>query len=329
MRILLVKCFAFLSALLTFVLVIGRFDNLDMKVSKNENILKLHCKYFYDSLDILFVGNSYTYSGVDMNAFDSTSLRAFNLGIATAGPYFYELIISEYLREIRKKPKAILLLVSPTSFSSKSDNFVAYPIHRYLNNPYSNEQIIFRYKLYKSYKDLLGKSFNKGLKNLAYRLARGYTDDENCAAMDVNKGYIPSDSVNNLRTIKQTETLYMSFKNDIFDKNKGKYLLSLARSLTDKGIQVVFYNLPTNSLINYFDAKFLREYTDYLTYLSRNYTYIPTRLPSDDKYFRNIDHLNSTGAKRVTRELLMKFCKNFSTSNTCYPLECRASELSE
>lgn len=59
-----------LMFVITFIVIIfilggvASFDNLDRKTADNNNIVSLQNKAKYDSLDVLFVGNSYCYSGI-------------------------------------------------------------------------------------------------------------------------------------------------------------------------------------------------------------------------------------------------------------------------
>jgi hypothetical protein len=247
-----------------------------------------------------------------MGLIDSVSLNAFNLGIATAGPFFYELVISDYLKEIKRKPKFVFLLVSPISFSNKADNFVAYPIHRYLNSPYSNELLVLKYNCFQVYLELLHKSFKKGFENLLNYGNSSKQLPNSCDKLQVSKGFIASDSVNTEKVVQRTEHLYKNMADEAFDEAKAQYLLRIADSLNNQQIKVIFYTLPTNSLFIYFNKKFLDSYSAFVAKLQTNYSFITTDLPEDDKYFRNIDHLNSLGAEAVTSELLEKFLNGVS-----------------
>ena len=75
--------FGLIILFLPSALFISGFDNLDKDTSENHNIISLQSKSSYDSLDILFIGNSYCYSAIDTYILDSQSISSFNLGIAT------------------------------------------------------------------------------------------------------------------------------------------------------------------------------------------------------------------------------------------------------
>jgi hypothetical protein len=308
MRSFILKALLFSAFLAIPILLISKLDNFDRQSSKNENIVKLRCKSTYDNVDMLFIGNSYTYSGLDVTLFDSASVKAFNLGIATAGPYFYELIINDYLNSTRQKPKVIFLLVSPMSFSSKADNFVSYPIHRYLDSPYSNEYLILKYLPVKTYVDLLSKSFKKGFENLLKFRTLRQKESQGCDRLMKTKGFIPSITTNNVEVVKKTEYLYNDLRDDHFEKKKGQFLLDLAEALKAQNIKVVFYSLPTNLLPGYFNESYMNDYDTYVGEIQAS-EFISADLPVNNQYFRNIDHLNSFGAKLVTHDILQQIQK--------------------
>ena len=139
------------SAIIASIIsVFGKYDNTDRYTSKNPNIYRLNIVSNYDNLDILFLGNSHCYSGIIPRMLDSIGVNSYNLGIATAGISFYEIIINDYLLNVNTPPQNIFIYLGPLTFSSKSDNYIKYPIHRYLDNPISNIEVVLNYKLYKN-----------------------------------------------------------------------------------------------------------------------------------------------------------------------------------
>jgi hypothetical protein len=297
------QLFLFLASLAVPFLIVGRCDNADVDTSQNENIARLKCKSRFDSLDFLFIGNSYTYSGIDPGLFDSLMIRTFNFGIATAGPSFYELMIQDYLAQVKQKPKVICLLVSPTSFSSKADNFVAYPIHRYLSRSYANEWLVIRLCQPGIYPDLAIKSFKKGFSNLTeIGFSKPHADVASCDLK--RKGFVQSDSIVNERTIRTTRHLYSDLGKSPFDDKKAEQLLAIGDQLEKDGCRVIYYSLPVNHLTDYFSTDFLKDYNDFLNRLNSHAKLITIDLPAEPGFYRNIDHLNSFGARIVTKKLI-------------------------
>jgi hypothetical protein len=298
-----IRLFLFMASLAVPFLIVSQYDNADADTSKNENIVRLKCKSRFDSLDFLFIGNSYTYSGIDPGLFDSLMIRTFNFGIATAGPSFYQLMIRDYLDEIKQKPKVVCLLVSPTSFSSKADNFVAYPIHRYLSRSYSNEWLVIHSAHLGIYPDLAMKSFKKGYSNIT-EIGALQQRAEFASCNIKNSGFVQSDSVVNEGTIKRTAHLYKDLGKSPFYPKKAEQLLAIGDQLEQNGCRVIYYSLPVNHLTDYFSADFLKDYNDFLSKLKGHAKFISIDLPAEPRYYRNIDHLNSFGARIVTKKLI-------------------------
>lgn len=306
MRKFILLTFLFLFIPLFVICFLAHFDNADKDFNSNSNIISLQKKASFDSLDILFVGNSYCYSGIQPSLFDSLGISTFNLGIATAGPVFYELIIRDYLNSVQRKPKFIFLLLSPMTFSGKADNFLAYPIHRYLNASFSNLEIAFKYNRMSDLPVLYRKSLKKGITNL---LKKGppidYTDFYRF------KGFLPDSQTVTKEIIEKDEHEYTSFAKDKFQDEKTNSLLGIINELELKGIQVVLFELPTHLLESYFNQDYLKEYESAIKNLGKQNTVLKidrSSFTSDD--FRNIDHLNSRGSELATLMLLDEIQKH-------------------
>ena len=233
-------------------MIISNYDNEDLHASDNHNIISLQTKSNYDSLDILFVGNSYCYSSINTNIIDSFNISSYNLGIATAGVEFYELIINDYFNNITTPPKYVLILISIPTFSHVSDNFSSYPIHRYLEQPKSNFEIAFHFNRYDELLSMYKKSLFKGIQNIRKKKS---TDIKTKKIN--NKGYVPSNDVVNNKVISETEYLYLSLKNDIFYESKVEHLLEIESNIESKGSKVIFFELPANIIENYYSSNYL------------------------------------------------------------------------
>ncbi|MBN1183223.1 MAG: hypothetical protein JXB49_13095 [Bacteroidales bacterium] len=299
-RNLIVFLIGFISIIVLPVLLVSKYDNLDKWTSENHNIIRLQTMSSYDSLDVLFVGNSYCYSSINTNYLDSLNILSFNLGIATAGVQFYDLVINDYYDNISLAPKMVFLLITPMTFSSESDNFNAYPIHRYLENEKSNLEVAFKFNRLGKVISMYKKSFKKGLVNILTNKKKFQEKSR------LNyKGFFPSNEVFTPENIPSYEHLYLPLKKDIFNKSKLKYLLDVAKIIKQRGSEVVFFELPTNQLDNYFNTQFLSEYKDGINYINKSFEFIsldPALFCEND--YRNIDHMNSSGANIATEELI-------------------------
>lgn len=291
--------FSILALMAVAVSFIGRFDNLNAAVSDNGNIKRIRQKSNFDNLDILFVGNSYCYSGINPEFFDSLNVQTYNLGIPTAGPYIYELVVNDYLKEVKHLPKKILFLISPMTFSSKADNFPAYPIHRYLSEPLSNEGLVLKYGILDQYINLSKKSLEKGIETL-----RGGIITAAQISPIERKGYSPSEVIVNDSIVKRSESLYSSLAKDKLDQDYCDYLFKLCDEIQAKNIELSFFELPTNKLSNYFSDEYLKNYEELLDSVNQKYGLYRIQPSLTDHHYRNIDHLNANGANICTPELI-------------------------
>lgn len=300
LKYLLIKVLVFLLLPILPVYFLSKYDNTDKLYNQDNNIVSLQNKSKFDSLDILFIGNSYCYSGIIPAYFDSIDLKTFNLGIATAGPFFYEILINDYLANCKKKPKSIYLLISPTTFSLMSDNFLAYPIHRYLENSISNEAATLKYDLYDSYLEMLQKSIKKGYNN--FFLKKNVIEKKD--NLFNNKGFVKVTDTCTDEIIKSTQKLYFPLTNDIFSKKKFNYLLNYAAKFKSQNIEIVFFDLPTNKLQSYINPTFIEEYNKEKNNLRKQFKFISIDSSIASSSFRNIDHLNFNGAKWATKKII-------------------------
>lgn len=279
----------------TFILIpffiISSFDNLDKFSNNNSNVQKFVNSSSKDSLDILFIGNSYCSAGVDSELLDSLELKIFNFGIATSGVIFYDLIVKDFLLGVNKKPKYIFILLSPTTFSSKSDFFSTYPVNRYLNEPINNFSLLLNYPI-RNYAQLLKTSFKKGIKNLINSKA-----ENNQVPLNIGLK----------RNINKNKKMYEVFRDDKFDEGKLNQLKKTIFYLNSKNINVCFFQIPTNELTYYFNDSYLKKYNLLVDSLKKDFcTIIIESEGFDQSYFTDIDHLNRKGAKKVTQSIYEK-----------------------
>ncbi|MCZ4407287.1 hypothetical protein O3Q51_00595 [Cryomorphaceae bacterium 1068] len=295
----LLKTLAFTGIVLITLRIIGTADNTHAAVSANQNIKRLQLAAQFDSLDILFVGNSYAYSSIIPASFDHEGFHTFNLGTASAGPFFYEIITHDYLETCSQKPKTIALTISPITFSILSDNFETYPIHRYLHKPIQNEAIAIEEGSPILYFQLLGKSAEKAAQNLRDGDATGSSKE-----VISPRGFYSSDELYNDSIYAFTHHFYLPLKEDFFDNNKAERLKSFIGSLNEKGIKVVLIEMPTNRLRDFISAEFMTDYAQFKKTLAAQYPIINFSGELTEHDYRNIDHMNVNGAKKFSQFLL-------------------------
>lgn len=302
MKKFIIKFLLFLVLLGGVVYLFARFDNLDKKWNSDHNVLKVVNMSHFDSLHILFLGNSYCYSSIYSPLFDSLHIKTFNLGVATSGPRYCELLFDDYISSVKKKPDTVMLLVSPMSFSTQADDWENYPIHRYLNKPESNEEVALKYGSIKDYPVMVFNSLRKGLNNL---IARG----KNIDSKELNKiyefrGLFVDSTVTSDDLEKSISPLFTPLLKDHFDEESAQLMSNLAHKIKAMGITVIFFEVPTNHLNNYFSPDFLNSYESYCNKISKDYPLLRNGLHLTTSYFRNIDHTNTQGAYQFTSYLI-------------------------
>lgn len=319
---LLIRVSVLLILILVTVFVFSKFDNR-LKNETNPNILRIHNSIGYDSLDYLFIGSSYTYSSINTYYFDSAGIKTYNLGVATAGPYFYEIIINDYLKKSKCKPKCIVMDLSLLTCSDKSDNWISYPVHRYLNYPVSNEYITQKFSVYKDYLSIMQKSFSKGIANFFYSdfLFNFFDDEINTLSEEyirINdfKGFEKISDTLDENIITKENHIFNKFNNAEFNHNKADKLLNLINSIVKDNINVCIIQIPTNYLYTYFPENYINEFDKLCQQIrnNKNVTFIvpDSTLKLSEKNYRNADHMNFSGANIYTRFLFdkLKFNKN-------------------
>ncbi len=284
--------------LLSFIIIkgIGFFDNIDKRTHNNHNIYKLNEIENTKTLDILFIGNSYCYSGINNMLFDSLGLETYNMSISTAGPIFYSIIYNNAIIVIENAPKRIFVLISPITFSEKSDNFITYPVHRYLFEPIKNEELVINYNLYDKYIELSFNSFTKAVSNI-FNFGEKHRESS-------YKGFVPSDKVTNTESENKKKYIYRSFKKEQITKQRIERFTEFIRSIDNKDNEITIFQLPSERISRFFNNEYISAYDSIINQLSTEYKFINIDTVLDNSFYRNIDHLNSKGANIVTRNLI-------------------------
>jgi hypothetical protein len=315
MKKFILKVSYFILILLILFFMLSFFDNIDGNWNVDHNVLKLQNMLNMSEPDIVFVGNSYCYNGIIPRIFEKEGLKAVNLGIATAGPAFMELVIFDYLPNLESPPVALLFLISPITFSESSDNFGVYPIHRYLNNPKTHFTIIREYNYLGNPIGLLKYSVKKGFRNMIslpmlWGTQKRYL--KNVDGLIQQQGFFNVGKNNfSEKEYLRTKNLYEHFENSIIDTMKVTRLKALVEGISDRGIAVIFVELPDNRLREFFNWNYLDKYEYILSEFRENFKVFSIDTLLDSTHYQNMDHLNSKGAEFVSNHL-MKLIKQDS-----------------
>jgi hypothetical protein len=198
------------------------------------------------------------------------------------------------------------------TFTSKSDNFNAYPIHRYLENEKSHIELAQQFNKGKDLVVLHKQSIEKFIGFLPkWKQLKGKIDNR-----QNNKGFKPSLKIVDNKTIKKEQYLYTPFQQETFNPKIIQDLLILSNKLEKKGSKVIFFELPTYLLEEYFNQDFLAEYKKGLKKLQSQFPLISVdRKLFNSSHYRNIDHMNNKGAYITTMEILNQLKRKLGKSS--------------
>ncbi len=97
MRLFIIKTAVFVFGFLLCIKLIGLLDTSAVN-DQQFDLSRLKNSIRFDSLDLLFLGSSYTYSSINPLIFEEAGYRCYNLGISGTGVYFTELILEDYFK---------------------------------------------------------------------------------------------------------------------------------------------------------------------------------------------------------------------------------------
>lgn len=287
-----------------FLRIPGYWDN---EKTNDPNVMRLRLANGFPNVDILILGNSHAYSGINPVLFDSIQKKALNYATAAAGPVAMKMVFDEYVIRSGTLPKSVLINISPSMFCNGSDVFEKYPIHRYLQTPISNENMLLNgYVGMSQYYKMTVKSFKRGCRNL-------YTGNEdeprsNSSVFEYS-GYVPRAGVYTDSLYDKNKSLYSSLKNQGFQDWKMNYFTDWINELISQGIKVFIHEIPSNRFHEFIHEKVLEEYYIYIEKLMKNEKvfWVPKANFIQESDFADMDHLNTEGATRYTHFLISYF----------------------
>ncbi len=238
-----------------------------------------------NSVDYLFIGNSYCYSGVNNVLFDSiTEKKSFNLGYATAGPVIVESMLEKVKLE---RIEEIIWVTSPADIINITDNSDAYPY--YLFNKV--DEIDYYLRGYYELADLL--SINQ--KRIHYYFADRERHTFNKRGL---KGEFTS-----YENKYSSDSSWFSNVVGVENVNKSKVKLLLKVVAANPNIILVVY--PYEKFANSFNPIVLATYKTVLDKLGKSGVRIIDANSTADlltrEDWRNFDHVNSRGARKLTK----------------------------
>lgn len=301
----------FLNSLVfvSIILFTSQFDNNKFISTNNFNAHKLNSARNTDSLDILLLGNSYCYSSFNSPLLDSNGYKTFNLGVATAGPKFTNMIIEDYMKNVRDVPRRVAIIMDPMFFSNMADNYSNFPLHRFLSKPISNIEMKMRYwtdfNLIESYRTSLRFALN------GFYQSTVKNDVAKKAILEKNKGFMPSDKTVSSKDHQKNNQLYSNLKESKINCETLLSFKRMLRKIEERGSIVILIKLPQTELYDYYSPKYIEKYNSFEAELYSKYLHleVPEKL-FDSTHYRNIDHMNTRGAEISTKILLEYLHRN-------------------
>lgn len=308
MKILFFKIIVFLILMAIVIRIPGCFDNTS---SKDENVARLALadRDEFKNVDILVLGNSHSYCGINPEVFVERQIGMLNYATAAAGPYAIKLCFDDYVARSGTKPKSVLINLSPAMFCEASDVFDQYPIHRYLKEPLTNEEMLMKgYVSMKQYFKLTTKSCTQGMKKFFITETLG---EKMTKSLFENAGYVPRKGLFTDSLDKANEKLYKAtLEKQEFDQEKARFFLDFIDGLIKENISVILHEIPSNRYNDFFNKEMMDEYSSFYIKLDFRKDLMlyeagmmqPTNW-TEQKLFADMDHLNIRGAQIYSRVL--------------------------
>ena len=214
------------------------------------------------------------------------------------------------------------MMISPIMFSSKSDLFYLYPIHRYLEKPLTNIGLVWSLNnfeiLFPLYKHSLEKVFNFFLLFVEYKLKEITNNSKkNDSGKFIQtksekfklKGFHKNMYKASSKEISFQQKNYNELSNEHFNLEKFKQFLEITEKIEKKGIDLTIFEVPTYSE-KCFSEKFISVYNISKSLLDYKIIEIDKNKFSFEN-FRDIDHMNDSGADIFTEEIIYFIKNNF------------------
>jgi hypothetical protein len=300
------KTVFFLSPLIVILLSIELFYRI---VPNNYLVKSQNIQERYDDIEVLVLGNSHTFYGLNPLFFDKPS---FNMSNISQTLYFDKLLFEKHFKNL-KKLKYVILNVEYTVLS-QLDNTSEDTWRKYYYEYYMDLQVPIISKL--DPKRCLISSIRNFSSNL--KLVKRYISEKTIVDCDENGFGLNYTKENRIPNIKEAAPFTIVKHEDNlqdFTKNICR-IQSIIDKCNTRGIRVIIVNMPVSSfyadglnqkkLNMIFDAcKLLEKNNSNVQYLN---LFKDPRFTADDFY--DPDHLHTEGAKKCSL-IMNQFIMNF------------------
>lgn len=304
--------------------LIGRLDNnlykkkyIDHNISRIKAFNKINN---LSKLDLLFIGSSHTYAGINTKLFDSAGYNSYSIGTNTASSSFISLLWKDCI-ENSPPPKAIVLDINPASFSNQADDFEGAPIYRYFKRPISNIDLLFSGIIgFNEFRRIEWHSFNLGVSQFFIKPDSIIIRDS-ILNMDSKKGFYPSNQLLNDSIFLNDSVGHIPLNTSPFLIDKEKKYVTLINTILCNNVRVIIHEIPCGKFTQFFSKSYLKSYNQFWNYLEADKRITVIRAGQnepefyDTKLYKDPHHLNLNGANKYSLWLINKFdkmkcCKN-------------------
>lgn len=269
-------------------------NNLIYSAGQGFMDLRLQEAASVEDVEVLIVGSSHAYRGIDPRLLDSKGIKAFNLGSSLQSPIQTELLLKKYLKQMN--PKVVLFEVGYKTFSS---NGVEGAVDLIVNSDPTDWDIIrmaFKLNDVTVYNSLAYTFFRKAILR---ETRQEYLSEHKAVDRYVRGGFVERKSVayaGPSEFSKQVQPV-----NPLQKKSFEQCL----RYLRNHGVKTILIQTPI--LYDYYTSiENIMEYDRYFREKSTDdhYYNFSDSIYTETKYFYDHHHLNATGVQRFNSDLV-------------------------
>lgn len=242
------------------------------------------------SVDILVVGSSHAYRGVDNRYFAQNGISMFNLGTSAQGAKQTEILLNRYLLEIN--PKKVIYIVSPLTLSGDGLESSIDLVSNDINDIFSydlafdlNHLTLYNTLFYSDLRHFTGlneKFKENAIKGKDKYIKGGYVEREISFYKQVKEG--------NKRIINFNEEQIITFENNI-------------RFINEKNLEVILVHAPITKDL-YKSYSNFREFDSIMNKFNHSYYNFNEIIDlSDSLHFYDSNHLNQNGVEIFNEKL--------------------------
>lgn len=244
----------------------------------------------YKNCDILVIGSSHAYRGIDPRIFADEGLRVFNLGSSGQTPVETYFLLSRYLRELN--PKAVIIEVYPETFEMDG---VESSLDIIANDRLGIDNIQLALKL----KNI--KTFNTLIYAAYRRLFNRDRLKEESAVRGMDR-YISGGYVERVVT-NYNDTLTFRNRRWSFKGYQKKEFERAVKLLKSKGIDFALVQMPVTKSL--YSSYVNNQYADEYFSSTGRYINMNNVVNLSDGYdFYDADHMNQSGVQTADSALI-------------------------